>query len=371
MKGIRLIGLSALAVGILASTPSNSFAKSASERHGGSAQRALGKGTALAQSFYERSVLFAKQRRFGDAVQLMGRAVDKNPYNEKYRYFLSLLFYKSGDLGESALQAKKLSQASNEKYRLKSRALLNRIDLALQGQIPMRKSSARPVSSRSYPQGPSLQALPDNAYFNVAQMARGMSKGRNSVSNLVRSAKAPAKRYSEPVYYQETQIADARMGDPSMSKYGWIDPKDLKPKKIKKKAKKKAKTKVITKAPKAEIDTADAFADVWDDEATSAKAEPVKEEPEISVDEFEEPAAVVADDTDDFGDDFGEEPAAAVEESVDSFEEAAAEDPPAAEDTGDFEEDSFGDDFEAEDTTADSEDSSDEGDFGDEDFEDF
>lgn len=373
----------ALAAALILALPHAGMASSASDRAGGSAQRGLSGGEALAQSFYERSVLFAKQRKYGQAVQLMERVVDKNPQNEKYRYFLSLLLYKQGNLTAAAQQARSLRNARVERYRLKSEALLGRITAAQRAQTPAPSYHRSSVPASAPEPGKVMQVglgtLPDDAYFNVAGALRD-SLGRASKRNASSGSKWKSVRSSDKVV--ETMVASALQptksragmtesssGDPSKSGYGWIDPTSVKKKKAKAakkassskpKATKKPKKSTPARAPVAEVDTADAFGDVWGEEPAAPPEPEPAPEPMVAdaspaadsdfgdafSDGFTEEQEAPADD----GFDTPEEPAApAAEESFGdefgSFEESAPADPPAPEPEPAAEDAGFGEEF--------------------------
>ena len=138
---------------------------------GGSVERGRSGGEALAQSFYEMAVEKGKTGQYGQARSLMARAVEKSPSNEKYRYYLSLLHFKIGDLGDASREAEKLRSATRERYQTKAMALLDRIDGILKGDIPTGGLPGEGGTGAGMHM-PS-RVLPPDAYVNIARTAGG------------------------------------------------------------------------------------------------------------------------------------------------------------------------------------------------------
>lgn len=164
----------ALILAALILVPTSATEAARSRNRGGSWRRARTSGEALAQRFYEQSVQLGKQRQYGQASHLMKRAVEKNPSNEKYRYFLSLLLYKIGDFGESMDHLKRLENGRMDRYRKKAGALMARIDQVLREEVPVVApiQPSQPAGSWSH-----LEVLPPDAYVNVAGQAARFNAG--------------------------------------------------------------------------------------------------------------------------------------------------------------------------------------------------
>jgi hypothetical protein len=352
----------------MAGNPADALAArgSASKRAGGSASRARSGGSVLAQSYYTRAVKMGQQGNYEEAKTLLGRAVEKNPDNEKYRYFLSLLLFKVGDFGEAASRARGLQNASSERYRTKASALLARIDDYLRGNV----SVGNPAGSGGIPSAHARDVLPPGAYVNIARSASEINaggspgaspKGPSMTSASYRDVKArvmagqPAATPTRSPMEGGTAVAslardaaaaaasataDASSDDWTSSD-SWASPSAPAP----------AAT-ASRKPVMAEITPADDFADVFEEVegGESASGSPVVEEPAPPAppapieDAFTEEAFETADSTTE----------AATEEtgSFEEFDDSAFPDaseepaapPPASDGDTEFEEGGFSDD---------------------------
>ena len=272
---------------------------------GGSARRAASGGEALAQSFYERAVLLGKQGQYGQASKLMGTVVQKNPSNDKYRYYHALLLYKIGDFGEAASECRRLERASLERYRRKGSALAERIQGIQSGEIatvqPLRAPGGVPVGAARLER---MGTLPESAYMNVANMASKAAAGEMP-KVAVRAGPAlssAAYRNQQGAMADEMANAATRAvetasaaaapppatdANPFSDEQGWADPTEVKPPPAAPAATKPAATKpAASKPPPADNPfepTDSAFADtafadgggftedVWGDDGAAAK----------------------------------------------------------------------------------------------------
>lgn len=181
---------------------------------GGNSRRARRGGEALAQSYYESAVRMGKKGQYGQATQLMERAVEKNNSNEKYRYYLSLLLYKTGDFGEAASHLKRLERARSDRYRTKAGALMSRIDGVLNGSVPLVQPLRPSMPAGS---GGHLEVLPPSAYVNVASRSAAMRSGAGGVKEMRGSVMTPADWAVRRANIQTGDASAARMEGEAMA----------------------------------------------------------------------------------------------------------------------------------------------------------